>query len=99
MSLIVIIGQTSTLAWQLNDETGKLISNNSLIVKPEGFTMPYNSEKVHGISEKALKEGEDLGYNSKIRKRLKKFKIYNWTQYKFRFKNSRRHFRLSLILI
>ena len=49
------------LAWQLNDETGKLISNNSLIVKPEGFTIPYNSEKVHGIStEKALKEGEEI---------------------------------------
>ena len=48
------------LAWQLNDETGKLISNNTLIVKPEGFTIPYNSEKVHGIStEKALKEGID----------------------------------------
>jgi len=49
------------LAWQLNDEKGKLISNNSLIVKPDGFTIPYNSEKVHGIStEKALKEGDDL---------------------------------------
>ena len=83
------MAKTSTVSWQLNDETGKLISNNSLIVKPEGFTIPYNSEKVHGIStEKALKEGEDLeGIIQKFEK-TKKFKICNWTQYKFRFKNN-----------
>ena len=38
------------LAWQLNDQTGKLILNKSIIVKPENFTIPFNSEKVHGIS-------------------------------------------------
>jgi DNA polymerase III subunit alpha len=49
------------LAWQLHDERGKLISNNNFIVKPEGFTIPYNAEKVHGIStDRALKEGHDL---------------------------------------
>src|SRR5690554_970343 len=49
------------LAWQLHDEKGKLLSNQSFIVKPEGFTIPYNAEKVHGIStERALKEGNDL---------------------------------------
>ena len=49
------------LAWQLHDEKGKLLSNQSFIVKPEGFTIPYNAEKVHGIStERALKEGHDL---------------------------------------
>ena len=49
------------LAWQLHDEKGKLLSNKSFIVKPEGFTIPYNAEKVHGIStERALKEGHDL---------------------------------------
>ena len=49
------------LAWQLHDEKGKLISNNNYIVKPEGFTIPYNSEKIHGIStQRALKEGHDL---------------------------------------
>ena len=50
------------LAWQLHDKNGKLLSNQNYIVKPEGFTIPYNSEKVHGIStERALKEGHDLG--------------------------------------
>ncbi|MEX2594975.1 MAG: DNA polymerase III subunit alpha [Anditalea sp.] len=49
------------LAWQLHDEKGKLLSNNSFIVKPDNFTIPYNAEKVHGIStERALKEGHDL---------------------------------------
>ena len=49
------------LAWQLHDAQGKLISNHNYIVKPEGFTIPYNAEKVHGISTKrALAEGHDL---------------------------------------
>lgn len=49
------------LAWQLHDASGKLIANNNFIVKPEGFTIPYNAEKVHGISTaRAIKEGHDL---------------------------------------
>lgn len=49
------------IAWQLHDERGKLLSNHNYIVKPEGFTIPYNAEKVHGISTaRALKEGHDL---------------------------------------
>jgi DNA polymerase-3 subunit alpha len=49
------------IAWQLHDATGKLISNQNMIVKPEGFTIPFNAEKVHGIStERAMREGMDL---------------------------------------
>jgi len=49
------------IAWQLHDAKGKLLSNNNFIVKPEGFTIPYNAEKVHGISTaRAMKEGHDL---------------------------------------
>ncbi|TVQ02583.1 MAG: DNA polymerase III subunit alpha [Balneolaceae bacterium] len=49
------------LAWQLHDETGKLLSSGNHIVKPDGFTIPYNSEKVHGIStERAHREGIPL---------------------------------------
>jgi len=49
------------LAWQLHDHTGKLISSGNYIVRPEGFTIPFNSEQIHGIStERALKEGSDL---------------------------------------
>ncbi|MDX1628704.1 MAG: 3'-5' exonuclease, partial [Fulvivirga sp.] len=49
------------IAWQLHDHKGKLISHQNYIVKPEGFTIPFNSEKVHGISTKrALDEGHAL---------------------------------------
>jgi DNA polymerase III subunit alpha len=49
------------LAWQVHDETGKLISSGDYIVKPDGFTIPFNSEKVHGIStERAHAEGVRL---------------------------------------
>ncbi len=49
------------LAWQHHDHTGKLISSGNYIIKPEGFTIPYNSEKIHGIStQKAIEEGHDL---------------------------------------
>ncbi|MDZ7719684.1 MAG: DNA polymerase III subunit alpha [Balneolaceae bacterium] len=49
------------LAWQVHDETGKLISKGNYIVKPDGFTIPFNSEKIHGISTgRAEKEGIPL---------------------------------------
>ncbi len=51
------------LAWQLHDHTGKLMSSGNYIVKPEGFTIPFNSEKIHGIStKKAQVEGHDLEF-------------------------------------
>ncbi|MEM6644189.1 MAG: DNA polymerase III subunit alpha [Bacteroidota bacterium] len=49
------------IAWQLHDPTGKLLSTGNHIVKPQGFTIPFNAEKVHGIStERALEVGQDL---------------------------------------
>jgi len=49
------------IAWQLHDETGRLISAENLIVKPDGFTIPYNSVKIHGITtERAESEGLPL---------------------------------------
>ncbi len=49
------------LAWQLHDHKGKLLSNHNIIIRPDGFTIPYNAEKVHGISTKrALEEGKPL---------------------------------------
>lgn len=49
------------LAWQLHDVSGKLINTGNYIIKPEGFSIPFNAEKVHGIStERALREGHDL---------------------------------------
>ncbi len=49
------------IAWQLHDNKGRLLSQGNHIVKPDGFTIPFNSQKVHGIStERALEVGEPL---------------------------------------
>ena len=49
------------LAWQLHDERGNLMAAKNLIVKPDGFTIPYNSVQIHGITtERALEEGIPL---------------------------------------
>jgi DNA polymerase-3 subunit alpha len=49
------------IAWQLHDEMGKLISHEDYLVKPDGFNIPYDAEKVHGIStELALEQGNLL---------------------------------------
>ena len=49
------------LAWEIHDKTGTLIEAKSHIVRPEGFTIPFSAEKVHGIStERALNEGIEL---------------------------------------
>lgn len=49
------------LAWQLHNQSGKLIEAKNYIIKPEGYTIPYSAEKIHGIStEKAIEEGFNL---------------------------------------
>ncbi len=49
------------IAWQLHDDMGKLISNEDYLIKPEGFNIPYDAEKVHGIStELATEQGLPL---------------------------------------
>ena len=49
------------IAWQLHEPSGKLVSQGNRIVRPDGFSIPYNAEKVHGIStDRALREGLPL---------------------------------------
>ena len=49
------------IAWQIHDIKGDLIEVKNYIIKPEGFTIPYNSEKIHGIStDLAHKKGFPL---------------------------------------
>ena len=38
------------LAWQLHDEDGSLVSDKTYVIKPVDFDIPFESEKVHGIS-------------------------------------------------
>ena len=50
------------LAWQLHDADGRLLSRGNRIVQPDGFTIPFNSTKIHGITtERASNEGVPLG--------------------------------------
>ena len=38
------------IAWQLHDEMGNCIDHQDYLVKPEGFDIPYDAERIHGIS-------------------------------------------------
>lgn len=49
------------IAWLIYDLEGKKLSEKQFIIKPEGFIIPEESSKVHGITtEQALAEGVDL---------------------------------------
>ena len=49
------------IAWQLHDEMGKLIEHQDFLIHPEGFNIPYDAERIHGIStELAQAEGVSL---------------------------------------
>ena len=49
------------LAWILSDDKGNRIHLSSLIVRPDGFTIPADAAKVHGITtEVAMREGIPL---------------------------------------
>lgn len=49
------------LAWILTDEKGEQLSSHCMIIKPDGFSIPYAAEEVHGISTSvALQKGRPL---------------------------------------
>lgn len=49
------------LAYLFYDKTGGIISSGDYIIKPEGFTIPTDASRIHGIStQKALNEGKSL---------------------------------------
>ncbi|MEW7277751.1 DNA polymerase III subunit alpha [Aquimarina sp. 2201CG1-2-11] len=49
------------IAWQLHDAMGNCIEHQDYLVKPEGFNIPYDAEKIHGIStELAAQDGITL---------------------------------------
>ena len=49
------------IAWQLHDEMGNLLEHQDYLVKPEGFNIPYDAERIHGIStELAQEQGIEL---------------------------------------
>ncbi len=38
------------IAWQLHDDMGRLLEHQDYLVQPDGFDIPYDSERIHGIS-------------------------------------------------
>ncbi|WOD44663.1 DNA polymerase III subunit alpha [Hwangdonia lutea] len=49
------------IAWQLHDAMGNCIDHQDYLVQPDGFNIPYDAEKIHGIStELAHEQGVPL---------------------------------------
>lgn len=49
------------LAWQLHAADGSLIEVGNHIIKPDGFSIPFNATKIHGITtEHALEVGKPI---------------------------------------
>ena len=49
------------IAWQLHDELGNLIEHKDFLIRPDGYDIPFESEKIHGISTAlAQEEGVSL---------------------------------------
>ncbi len=49
------------IAWQLHDEMGNLLEHKDFLVRPAGFEIPYDAEKIHGIStDLAQEKGQPL---------------------------------------
>ncbi|MBB78016.1 MAG: DNA polymerase III subunit alpha [Crocinitomicaceae bacterium] len=38
------------IAWQLHNDMGELVEAKDYLIKPNGYNIPYDSEKIHGIS-------------------------------------------------
>jgi DNA polymerase-3 subunit alpha len=49
------------IAWQLHDEMGNLLEHQDYLIQPDGFNIPYDAERIHGIStELAQQNGVPL---------------------------------------
>ena len=44
------------IAWQLHDELGNLIEHKDYLIRPDGYDIPFESEKIHGISTALAQE-------------------------------------------
>ncbi len=44
------------IAWQLHDAMGNCIEHQDYLINPEGFNIPYDAEKIHGISTELAQE-------------------------------------------
>ena len=44
------------IAWQVHDIKGTIVAHEDYLIQPNGFTIPFDSEKVHGISTALAKD-------------------------------------------
>ena len=44
------------IAWQLHDAMGNCIEHEDYLIQPDGFNIPYDAEKIHGISTELAQE-------------------------------------------
>ena len=44
------------IAWQLHDDMGRCLEHQDYLIHPEGFNIPYDAEKIHGISTELASE-------------------------------------------
>lgn len=58
------------IAWQLHDDMGNLVEHQDYLINPEGFNIPYDAERIHGISTELAQEQGIL-----LREMLEKFNI------------------------
>ena len=47
------------IAWQIHDAAGAVISHEDYLIQPDGYTIPFDSEQIHGIST-ALAEAQGV---------------------------------------
>jgi DNA polymerase III epsilon subunit-like protein len=49
------------IAWQIYDDKDILVEQNAIVVRPDGFTIPWEASRIHGFTtEFAVKNGQDL---------------------------------------
>ncbi|WP_431133668.1 DNA polymerase III subunit alpha [Psychroserpens mesophilus] len=44
------------IAWQLHDDMGNCVDHQDYLVQPQEFNIPYDAEKIHGISTELAQE-------------------------------------------
>ena len=49
------------IAWQIHDQWGELIEVKDFLIRPDEYDIPYDAEKIHGISTLLAQEkGHDI---------------------------------------
>ena len=55
------------IAWQIHDAKGEVVAHEDYLIQPDGFTIPFDSEQVHGIST-ALAEEQGIPLEEVLKK-------------------------------